>query len=77
MPLYLGIHFFYPLPVAPVGLMKALDRRPPPVSRAAYIIFEVKPRFLLRDSCCQRKLLEHIALQSRREYCYGSMWVIL
>ena len=26
--------FFYPLPVAPVGLMKALDGQPPPVSSA-------------------------------------------
>ena len=33
--------------------------------------------FLLIGSCCQQKLLAHITLQSRRGWCYGSMWVIL
>ena len=69
--------FFNPLSVVPIGSMEALDGWPPPVSSAGYIFFQVMPHFKERGSCCQQKLLAHITLQSCRELCYGSMWVML
>ena len=49
----------------------------PLVAQARFFFKVTLCCFLLNGSCSQRKLLTHITLQSRRGWCYRSMWVIL
>ena len=53
------MHFFSlcPEPMAPVGLMEALNGWPPSISSTGYN-FLSEALFLLQGSCCLRKLLD-------------------